>query len=104
MCTVSNIGDYGRREWDEWIKYPGKLNPVPGYYPQPVVTPPKDITREEFEALKKRVEALHELLLAAKKYDEQTDQPHCEADDKVAVIKKIAEYFGVDMKDVFDHD
>jgi NTP pyrophosphatase (non-canonical NTP hydrolase) len=68
----------------------------------PVLTPPANVSREEFETLKKRVEELHELLKAAKKYDDATNQPHCEVDDKVAILKQLAAYFDVDMKDVFD--
>jgi hypothetical protein len=105
MCAVSQVGDYATREWEGWIYRPSTSSPSTG--PNPfltpiVVKPPTEVSREEFDTLKKKVEELHTLLLAAKKYDEVTDQPHCEVDDKVAVIKKIAEYFGVDMKDVFE--
>jgi hypothetical protein len=59
------------------------------------------VSRQEFDALKAEVESLKKLLRAAKIYDEETGQPDCEMDDKVALIKKIAEFVGVDMKDVF---
>jgi hypothetical protein len=101
MCTVSYVSDYARREWEDWV-----FKPQPGTtgYPAlgPYVVPPKPVSREEFEELKAKVEELKTLLLAAKAYDEKTGQPHCEAEDKVAVLKKIADYFGVDLKEVFD--
>lgn len=62
---------------------------------------PSTPTREEFEALKKEVEELKKLLLAAKEYDEKTGEPDCEIDEKVEVIKKIAKLVGVDMESVF---
>lgn len=96
MCTVSNVGDYWNKQWPDrhpWVD--------PYIQPGPI---PLNIgpTREEFEALKKEMEALKELLKAAKKFDEETNQPHCEHEDKVAIIKKMAEIVGVDLKDVLD--
>lgn len=94
MCVVSAIGDYTAKEWKHWIYRPEPWNPV--------IVPPNPVSREEFEELKDKLEELKTLLLAAKAYDEKTSQPHCEVEDKVAVIKKLMEYFGVDSKDIFD--
>jgi 3-dehydroquinate dehydratase len=58
-------------------------------------------SQEEIAKLRKEMEELKLLLLAAKRYDEQMGEPDCEMDDKVALIKKIAKLVGVDMKDVF---
>ena len=58
-------------------------------------------SKEEFDALKKEVEELKQLLKAAKKFDEETGQPDCHMDDKVDFIKKLAEYVGVDLEDIF---
>jgi hypothetical protein len=102
MCTVSNVGDYWNKQWPDrhpWVDpyiQPG-VNPTNPFLPN--INGP---TREEFEALKKDIEALKELLKAAKKFDEETNQPHCEHEDKVALIKKMAELVGVDLKDVLD--
>ena len=38
------------------------------------------------------------------KYDEEYTEPHCEVDEKVAFIKKLAEYVGVDLTDVLPKD
>ena len=117
MCTVSNIGD-GYRDnfaprWPNvpvWpaqptgVPYPSQPSgvPVPVFpvgTPVPVFTPA--VSKEEFEALKKEVEELKQLLKAAKKFDEETGQPDCHMDDKVDFIKKLAEYVGVDLEDIF---
>ena len=100
MCVVSNIGDaWGRTAPDRW----------PTIFPTPYVPgtatgiqPPP--TRAEFDALKAEIEALKDLLLAAKEYDERTGQPDCETDDKVALIKAVAEAVGVDLDEVLGSD
>jgi len=38
----------------------------------------------------------------AKVFDAITEQPDCEVDEKVALIKRIAELVGVDLHDVFE--
>ena len=110
MCTVSNIGDSYRDNFPpRWpnvpvwpaqptgVPYPSQPG-IPGQ-PVPVFTPA--VSKEEFEALKKEVEELKQLLKAAKKFDEETGQPDCHMDDKVDFIKKLAEYVGVDLEDIF---
>lgn len=88
MCTVSMVGDYWRdRTLPE--KYPN--------WPSIIEIGP---TRAEFEELRRMVEELKRLLIAANKYDEAMGEPHCEHEDKVALIKKIAEMVGVDLKGV----
>lgn len=91
MCTVSMIGD-GYRD-----QFPNRW---PDLYP-PGAEKLGSVTRAEFEALKQEVEELKKLLLAAKEFDEKTGQPDCEIDEKVELIKKIAEMVGVDMDEVF---
>jgi hypothetical protein len=58
--------------------------------------------REEFDVLKKEVLEMKELLKRAVKYDERNDQPHCEMEDKVKLLKQVAEMVGVDLKDIFN--
>ena len=95
MCVVSMIGD-------GWSKT------VPEVYPwvnPPTVTKEviiqSGVSQEEFDKLKREVEELKLLLLAAKRFDEKTGQPDCEIDEKIELIKKIAKVVGVDMEDVF---
>lgn len=88
---VSNIGDaWGSKFPDKWPQF----NP-----------PPTQITvgvsQSDFEALRKEVQELKELLKAAKKFDEATGQPDCQMDEKVKLIKAIAKLVGVDIGDVF---
>jgi hypothetical protein len=59
------------------------------------------ISREEFDALKKEVEDMKQLLIKAKIYDEKNNEPNCEIEDKVATLKRIAELMGVDLSEVF---
>ena len=95
MCVVSNIGDRYRDMFPE--RHPWAL---PYVNPEPWWVPTKGPTEEEFNALKKEVEELRKLLKAAKKFDEATGQPHCEQEEKIAFIKRLADYVGVDLKDV----
>lgn len=84
MCVVSAVGDNWKDSFpNRWPTYP-------------------DVTREEFDALKKEVKELKELLLAAKKFDEATGQPNCEMDEKIDLIKKVAKELGIDMTGVFN--
>lgn len=91
MCMVSNIGDGWKdqfpQKWPHW-------NPIPFSAPE--------VSRTEFEALRQEMLELKKLLQAAKKFDELTGQPHCEIDEKVALIKAIAKLVGVDLADVFE--
>lgn len=109
MCVVSMIGDDFTKRCPNNPNNPWKIEPLtPGGYPSTNPFPgtiPVDygamITRTEFNALKKEVEELKKLLLAAKEYDEKTGQKDCEVEDKVALLKKIAELVGVDLSEVF---
>lgn len=89
MCSVSMIGDHYNDKWkDAWI-------------PPPAGFQISGITRKEFDDLKRDVEEMKALLIRAKKYDEDNGEPDCEMDDKVALLKKVAELVGVDLSEVF---
>ena len=90
MCVVSAIGNYAETTLP--IAYPAL-----SHYPAPFGY----VTISEFEALKSEVQELKNLLLAGKSYDEKTNQPNCEMEDKIAFLKKVAEFVGVDLEDVF---
>lgn len=92
MCVVSNIGG-------AWAKSAPSIYPwaVPDANPQP----PAVVTPAEMAALRREMEELRKLLLAAKAFDAATGQPDCEEEEKVALIKRLAEIVGVDMTDVF---
>jgi hypothetical protein len=106
MCVVSNIGDNFRDDWQK--RYP-IYPPLPWQQPYtpvqtgtsyPPFTPPQ-VTKEEFEDLKKEIEALKGLLVAAKKYDEVSGQKNCEMDDKIAFLKQVGQWIGVDLEEIF---
>ena len=59
------------------------------------------VSRKEFEELKAEVTALKDLLIAAKIYDEKTGQPNCEKEEKIALLKNLADQLGIDMSEVF---
>jgi hypothetical protein len=103
MCAVSFVGDHFR---DRWVDKP--------WFPQPPLMPPgvwpyqqqqgtvfiPQVTRAEFDELKREVLEIKDLLKRAKAYDEQTGQPDCEMDEKVDILRKVAQLVGVDIDDV----
>lgn len=98
MCMVSMIGD----DWREGLpkRYPD-FKPWVNPHPLHPLPPLQDtVSREEFERLKAEMCELRKLLEAAKKYDEATGQPDCEMDEKVALLKRLAELVGVEMPEL----
>lgn len=63
--------------------------------------PEPAISKKDFDALKAEIEELKKLLLAAKRFDEATDQPECHDEEKIALIRQIADLVGVDVDEVF---
>jgi hypothetical protein len=95
MCMMSAVGDSWRETApNRWPNIPMTPNPT-------FVFNPSFVTKEEFDALKSEVEELRALLRAAKAFDEATGQPDCEVDEKVELIKRVAEAVGVDLEDLF---
>ncbi len=92
MCTVSMIGDFYGDKWRDRSWY------VPSFPHIPQT--PSQITRDEFDELKREVADMKELLKRAKEYDERTGQPDCEIDEKMDLLRKIAKLVGVDIDDV----
>lgn len=44
---------------------------------------------------------MKELLKKAIEYDKKNNEPHCEVEEKIATLKKIAEMVGVSLEDIF---
>lgn len=88
MCAVSMVLDHYQDKWNDPLRH-WVFNPSPF-----------EVSREEFEALKKEVLEMKELLKRAKKYDADNNQPDCEIDEKVALVRKVAELVGVDLDDI----
>lgn len=90
MCVVSMVGDFAQERWPK--VYPNIFRPMTGEdFKDPV-------SREEFDALRREVQMIKELLEKAKEYDERTNQPNCELDEKIALLKKVADLVGIDIK------
>lgn len=89
MCTVSMVGDFYNDKWKE------------PEYQKFFTNPLAEVSKFEFDALKKEVEDMKKLLIKAKIYDEQNNEPNCEMESKIATLKKIAELFGVDLSEIF---
>ncbi len=103
MCTVSMVGDDIRDRWSR--RYPWiERSPQHPEWPNVPLAPnsaPQEVSKQEFDALKREVEDLKALLARAKKYDEDNGEPDCEMDEKVALIKKVADLVGVDLSEIF---
>lgn len=86
MCAFSAVIDNVARPW------------------QPLVPTFDNVSRGEFEMFRRKFEveirALRELLPHVQKYDEATGQPDCESDEKLALLRMIAEKLGVDVKGI----
>jgi hypothetical protein len=107
ICSVSMVGT----EWQHklpgmhpWI-YPNVGNP-PWNPNSPPYSSPNNaylnfVPRYEFEALKRDVEQMKKELEVAKAQDIADGNPDCEMEDKVALLKKIADIVGVDLSTVF---
>jgi hypothetical protein len=92
------VGDFYT---DKWRKI-GPLNPLNpfdnGIPNSPHVNP--QVSREEFEMLRREVLDMKELLKRAVKYDEETNQRGCEVEEKIKLLKQVADMVGVDLNDV----
>lgn len=110
MCVVSMIGDHYSDKWAPPHKYPTPMVPFEPIAPDKrrwrpdvakAIAGDEPVSRDEFNALKREVEEMKELLKRAVDYDKRTDQPDCETEEKMIIIRKVAEAVGVDLDEVF---
>lgn len=92
MCVISMIGDEFSKTIPRDHPWTNPFKDSTGTVT--LITGP---TQEEFDKLKKEVESIKKLLQAAKIYDEETGQPDCETDEKMAFLRKLAEFLGVEL-------
>ena len=106
MCVVSMVGDFYGDKWREkpWIQPNLPYVPGTGTNPQPIPEFKIDfgqVSKEEFDALKKEVQDMKKLLERAVEYDKKNNEPNCEMEDKVALLKQVAKMVGVDLSEIF---
>lgn len=103
MCVVSMLGDAFNEHWKEKWKERTPVNPIIPINPITMTgftfNPPQ-VTKEEFAELKKEVELLKVLLKKAKLYDEANNEPDCEIEEKMKMLREIAKFVGIDLDDV----
>lgn len=90
MCLISFIGDHYTEKWT------------------PLLPPSFDltrndfaVTRDEFEMLRREVENMKAMLIKAKIWDEEHGEADCGMDEKLIVLRRIAEFVGIDLDEVF---
>lgn len=98
MCVVSYVGDYWKDDFED--KWPHIYEKIITETSPNTIDMNQFATKEDIAAIRREIEELKKLLKAAIKYDEATDQPHCEMEDKIDLIKKVAEMVGVDLSDL----
>lgn len=103
MCTVSAVGDGWTHQlpanWPDIYRQVPKGEPTIPLGVIPAIQPP--VSREEFEALKLEMQELKKTLLKAKEIDIREGNPDCEMEDKIKILKAVAEAVGVDLSEVF---
>lgn len=87
MCTVSMVIDHYTKKPNDYWTNPW-VEPLRPHNPMDYVPPKIDDSK---------VKDFMELLEKARKYDELTNQPDCEMDDKKEALKKLADYLGVEI-------
>ena len=86
MCARSVIGHHYDQKWERDMVES--------------VFRTREVSRKEFEALKREVSEMKALLKKADEYDKRTGQADCEDGDKMDKLRKIAAIVGVSLDDV----
>jgi len=89
MCVISMVGDFYSDKWKPQLGGPLFTTTIQG------------VSKEEFDALRKEVLEMKELLKRAKAYDTEKGEPNCEQEEKIKILKKVAEAVGVSLEDIF---
>ena len=105
MCVTSMIGDGWGQKFPPHPSYP--TYPSDGPTPKQSTFPSmfeQSVTRTEWEDIWTELTQLKELLVKAKQYDDAHNEPNCEMEEKVALIKKFGEIFSIDFRGIFDKE
>lgn len=101
MCTVSMIGDHFSDKWKQpdYTDLFKKINENQYQSPFPAVTRQEhDALKIQVEQLKKEVEEMTLLLKRAIEYDKKNNEPQCEIEEKIRLLKEVAKMVGVDLE------
>lgn len=93
MCVVSMVGDHYNDKWRH-------INPINPFDNSPSPHVKDDVTRYEFDQLRREVLEMKELLKRAIDYDKKNNEPDCHIDEKMEKLRKIAELVGIDLSDI----
>lgn len=102
MCVVSAVLDHHTRTWPEqfanaWPPINDPVNlPFKFTDESPTTREQLDTLRKEVVELSAQVEYLLELIPTLRKYDEDNNEPDCEMEDKIKLIRKICDALGID--------
>ena len=102
MCVVSMIGDHYGEKWEPYKKSGGIPWPYHPPFPTiyPTEPPPQSLDALELAKLRKEVEEMKELLKRAIDYDKRNNEPHCEQEEKMKFLRRVAESVGISLDDV----
>jgi len=108
MCVVSMVGDHYNDKWKDWQPqswpYPTTRPIQPVISPNTNITWPQGVSQVEFDKLKSEVLEMKKLLERALEYDKKNNEPHCEMEDKVKLLKQVAALVGVSLEDIFKNE
>lgn len=104
MCAVSMMIEYYQKDFPNrwpWYEPPKEIPPSrTSTTTEFIFDPPPDI-EVQVQKLKDEVSELKDLLKQTKKFDEATGQPDCEMESKINFVRQLADFVGVEMRDVF---
>jgi hypothetical protein len=103
------VTDWGINTWPNshpniWINPLPPAQPLPAPTQHTYVLNQENISKKEFDDFKREFLEFKELVKRAIKYDADNNEPHCEVDSKVEIVRKVAAQLGVDMDDVFPRE
>lgn len=105
MCVVSMVSDHQINKWGEWINQENLYTPI---IVKNVDTKQLEVKIEnltaQFEELRRDFTDFKKLVLRAIDYDERNNEPECEVEDKVRLIKEMANHLGIDVSDIWSKD
>lgn len=87
---------------EKWQPQPWFVPIMPGLpNAAPIPIPLSELaTKQEIEEIRRDVAEMKFLIQRAIKYDKAHDEPHCEIEDKVALLRAVAKAVGVNLDDV----